>query len=208
MRAFRYSKWDGSQANLLPFAHSRLEAVAEIMLGRGGWARIAGELKERKGEATAYRDEGGLGRLIQHLAEERGELLREALQRLVGEFSQAKVGQDDIWQRKFIDLMRRLSLLQLLLQPHAPLDGLPGGGKLKITDFLDQRSKEEIQNTIESVKMEALRALWSAFGARLREMSEEELASLKTLLKEMNEALPLAAGNGNRWKKARRPLSP
>ena len=204
-RAFRYSRWDGTQAGFELEADDVLSEVADDLLYHGdlnaalrralqagmttadgraveGLRRLIERLQRRRREELTRHELSGLAADIARRLEEIVDQERAGLDRRVDEArSSGDVSRQDQVEAESAERHRRLNEL--------PPDLAGRFRGLSEYDFTDDGARQAFEELAEELRRQLLQSQFNQLASGMQDLSSERLQRLKDMLAELNQML-------------------
>ncbi|MFN3973848.1 MAG: VWA domain-containing protein [Dehalococcoidia bacterium] len=217
MLFYRYSRWDGTQAEFPLHEDDVMEQLSESLMGQGDVGTALRSLLQRGLRGRYGQRLPGVQELLQRLRQRRQEVLdrynlssvlgniqkeledilrleREALARRSQEMAEKlqRIQQEGKGGGLEADLLRRLQ--RSLEQAHRFLDTLPPEPasaiqRLKDYEFTSPEAKERFDRLLQSLQQQVLQRTFQDLLEGLQRLGPQDIQRLKEFLKDLNRLL-------------------
>ena len=208
---FRYSRWDNSQAHLVPNLDELFDVLSDEILQYGDVSRAMRQLLQRGFSSSSGQHLDGVQDLLRQLRQQRQDLLgRSNIDSLYEDLRQRL---DDIVHRERESIERRLrqpretpeaqpseaKALQDVFERMArknldTLDALPESlpeaiQQLKDYEFLDPEAAGDFQELLQMLQRSTLDSFFQDMTQRLQQLAPEDLQQIREMTQALNRML-------------------
>ncbi len=218
MTTYRYSQWDGTQQGIEPDADDLMDALSDEIMEHGDLSRALRELMQRGMKGGSGQRLKGLQEMINRLRQQRKQTLNRY--NLDSTVQDIKNKLDGIVAKERAGIERRLqetvdrgkeggqneaglkALERVAQKKKDFLDQLPQdlGGAIKSLssyDFMDGEARQEFQELMDSLKKHMADSLMKDVSQNLQNITPEQMARFKDMLKQLNQMLSEKMKGGN-----------
>jgi uncharacterized protein with von Willebrand factor type A (vWA) domain len=210
---FRYSRWDGTQSIDPLDADDLLDQISRDMLEDGDLRRALERLLMRGANGRDGQRRQGMRDLLERLRQRREDQLNrhdlsgfmdDINERLSDIIDQERSGIDRMRQQAqdpdADDAMRRMAE-QMAQRKGEAMDQMPedAAGRLKQLmdyEFVDQKAREDFQELVDELRQKMLGEQFKMMQQGLERMTQEDMAPIKEMVRDLNELLAKHARGG------------